>query len=73
MPKLGPVNRKEFIRKLKVFGLEGPIQGGDHQYMCGKGCKIKIPNPHKEKDVPVFIIQLVIKELGISRDDWMNA
>lgn len=73
MPKLKSLSRKEFIKKLKALGLEGPFQGGDHQFMCSKKCKIKIPNPHSQKDVPTFIIQLTIKQLEISRDDWIKA
>jgi predicted RNA binding protein YcfA (HicA-like mRNA interferase family) len=43
MPKLRPLSRKEFIKKLKNVGLEGPFQGGDHQFMSNENLKIKIP------------------------------
>ena len=73
MPKLKPLTRREFLKKLKNLGLEGPIQGGDHQFMCGDGFKVKILNPHSKKDIPSFIIQLTIKQLGVSRDEWIQA
>jgi hypothetical protein len=73
MSKLKSLTRKEFIKKLKTFSLECPFQCGDHQFMCIKNCKIKIPNPHSQKDVPKFIVQLTIKHLNISRNEWINA
>lgn len=73
MPKLKSVTRREFIKKLQHLGLEGPVQGGDHQFMIGEQCKIKIPNPHSQKDIPSFVIQLTIKTLGITREEWENA
>ncbi len=72
MPKLTPLSRKEFIKKLKGFGLQGPFQGGDHQFMCNKNCRIKVPNSHSKKDIPIFIIQLTIRQLGKSKDEWIN-
>ena len=72
MPKLKSLTRKEFIKKLRKFGLEGHFQGGDHQFMCLRQCKIKIPNQHSQKDIPKFIIQLTIRQLKISRDEWIN-
>jgi hypothetical protein len=29
MPSLNPISRREFIRKLKALGFEGPFPGGD--------------------------------------------
>ena len=73
MPKLLPISRREFIDKLKNLGFDGPYQGGDHQIMVKDACKITVPNPHAQKDIPKYIIQLVIKQLGISREEWEKA
>jgi predicted RNA binding protein YcfA (HicA-like mRNA interferase family) len=46
MPILGPVKRNELIRNLKKLGFEGPLAGGNHQYMIRSNLKLHIPNPH---------------------------
>lgn len=33
MPKLGPVTRRELIRKLREAGFDGPYSGGKHQFV----------------------------------------
>jgi predicted RNA binding protein YcfA (HicA-like mRNA interferase family) len=72
MSKLHPVSRKELIYKLKILGWEGPFPGGRHEIMQ-KGIKwIPIPNPHRG-DIGVSLIMTILKEAGISRNEWLNA
>ena len=73
MPKLLPISRREFINKLKNLCFDVPYQGGDYQFMVKEQCKITVPNPHVQKDIPKYIVQLVIKQLEISREEWEKA
>lgn len=47
MPR--PVSRREFIRRLRELGWEGPYPGGRHDAMRNPftGVKVPIPNPHR--------------------------
>ena len=46
MPAIGPIKRRELIAYLRALGFEPPVSGGEHQYMKGRGRKLRIPNPH---------------------------
>src|ERR1019366_18360 len=48
MPAVSPIKRKDLIACLRALGFEPPVSGGDHQYMKGRGRKLRIPNPHTE-------------------------
>lgn len=69
MPK--PINRKELIRKLKALGFVGPYSGGKHQFMEKDNFKISVPNPHG-KDIGSILLSQMIRELGITADDFLN-
>ncbi len=72
MPKIKPLSRKEYLKKLKKFGFSDIQRGGDHDFLVTDNAKIKLPNVHAQKDIPVFIIQKTIKVLGIDRNKWIN-
>ena len=38
--------RMNLVACLRALGFEPPVSGGDHQYMKGRGRKLRIPNPH---------------------------
>lgn len=68
---LGPISRKLLIKKLRKLGFTGPYSGGKHQFMEKEGFKIFIPNPHNG-DIGTVLLGRIIKELGISQDEFMN-
>jgi len=49
MSKLVPVSYSELVKRLKVFGFEGPYGGGKHLYMLKGNLRLTVPNPHKQK------------------------
>lgn len=56
------------IAAFKALGWEGPFSGGKHLYMT-KGEKTQtIPNPHG--DIGVGLISSVLKQAGISKEEW---
>ncbi len=69
--KLTPVSWPEFVRKIKAFGFEGPFQGGKHPYMIKGSFVLTIPNPHR-KEISVDLITRIIRQVGISRDEWLE-
>ena len=69
MPAIGPIKRKDLITYLRVLGFEPPVWGGDHQYMRGRGIKVRIPNPHGE-DINRGLLRRILTEAGIERREW---
>lgn len=67
-----PLPRKEFVRKLRRLGFEGPYSGGKHAFMLGRDRRAIIPNPHAGDISPSFI-RLFLKQTGIDAEAWHNA
>ena len=67
--KTGPVSWDELSKKLSLLGFEGPYQGGKHPYMIKDGLVLTIPNPHK-KEIGVDLLKRILKQAGVSREDW---
>jgi predicted RNA binding protein YcfA (HicA-like mRNA interferase family) len=45
------------------------MSGGDHQYMKGRGIKLRIPNPHTE-DIGRGLLVRILRQAGIEREEW---
>jgi hypothetical protein len=69
MPAIGPIRRRELIAYLRALGFEPPVSGGDHQYMRGRGRKLRIPNPHTE-DISLGLPVRILRQGGIDRKEW---
>ncbi|MEQ8818894.1 MAG: type II toxin-antitoxin system HicA family toxin [Sumerlaeia bacterium] len=69
MPPFGPISRRKLIRALKDIGFEGPYAGGNHSYMVRGDLVVTIPNPHKG-DIGVGLLGNLLRQIGISREDW---
>lgn len=70
MPTFGPITRQELIRCLRQLGFDGPYAGGKHEYMERGEFKLRIPNPHQKKDIGVPLLNRLLKEAEISREEW---
>jgi predicted RNA binding protein YcfA (HicA-like mRNA interferase family) len=73
MPKINPVSRKELIFKLKALDFEGPFRATKHQYMIKGKQKIFIPNPHGGKDIGIPLLKKIIRQIGISQDEFIKS
>ena len=73
MCRIIPVPYRVLIKKLKKLGLEGPHHGSKHPYMVIGDTVIILPNPHQDEDVDVSLIKTILKDAGISREDWISA
>lgn len=67
------ISRRELIRKFRSLGYEGPFSGGRHQFMVKGQKKIRIPNPHGSGDIHKSLIKEILRQAGISNDEWDAA
>ena len=71
MPSIKPLKRKELIFYLKKAGFEGPFSGRKHQFMLKSDLSLTIPNPH-ESDIEKSFLLKILKQAGISKEEWEN-
>ena len=71
MPKLNPVSRREFIARLRELGFEGPFSGGKHPQMRRGDLTLIIPNEHVG-DISVGFLTRLLKQAGVSREEWLG-
>ncbi len=69
MPSLRPVSRRELVAQLRELGFSGPHPGGKHEIMKRGDITVRIPNPHRG-DIRVPLLTRVLRQAGISRDEW---
>lgn len=69
MPHLGPISRRDLISYLRRLGFEGPFPGGRHEFMVRGDATPIIPNPHR-RDIGVPLLNQVLKQAGVSREEW---
>jgi len=65
-----PIARRELVKKLKSFGFKGPYSGGRHQFMAKETLKIRIPNPHKSRDISEPLLNEILRQAGISKSEF---
>ncbi|MBF0537590.1 MAG: type II toxin-antitoxin system HicA family toxin [Nitrospirae bacterium] len=58
------------IRKLISLGFSGPVSGGKHQFMIKGEKKLRIPNPHGNKDIAICLIKEILRQAEISHTEW---
>ncbi|MBM4460288.1 MAG: type II toxin-antitoxin system HicA family toxin [Chloroflexi bacterium] len=72
MSRLTPLKSSEVVRKLRQLGYDGPIPGGRHMRMVHPESGQIIPIPvHSGKDISVGLIREIIRQVGITRDEWL--
>ena len=67
------ISRKELIRKFRALGYSGPFSGGKHQFMKKGQKKTRIANPHGSGDIHISLVKEILRQAGISNDEWDNA
>ena len=71
MPKLKPVSWRELVQRMRELGFEGPYAGGRHPQMRRGDLTVIIPNLH-EGEIGVGLLLRIIRQAGISRDEWLG-
>jgi len=69
MPPFGSIKRRDLIRALKQLGFDGPLPGTNHQYMLKEKLRVPIPNPH-QSDISKDLVAKILRQAGISREEW---
>ncbi len=67
------ISRRELIRKFRSSGYSGPFSGGKHQFMIKGQQKIRIPNPHGSGEIHISLVKEILKQAGISSEEWEKA
>ncbi|MBU0512421.1 MAG: type II toxin-antitoxin system HicA family toxin [Chloroflexi bacterium] len=71
MSRLSPLKPHQVIHKLQKLGYEGPYPGGRHVRMVHEETGQIVPIPmHKGKDVSVGLIRAIIRQVGITPEEW---
>jgi len=72
MPRLTPVSGNDVVKRLRELGFEGPYAGGRHPQMRRNEVTVIIPNPH-EGDISVGLLSRLLRQAGISREEWLEG
>jgi len=67
------VSRRELIRRLGDLGFNGPFAGADHEFMVKGTVRVKLPNRHHCQDIGVDLLARILRDSGISRDEWFSV
>lgn len=76
MSQLGPIKRKELIRRLKALGFEGPYGGARHDVMRRSADQAKVPIPRddaKSREIGVPLQKRILLEIGVSTQEWVSV
>ncbi len=71
MPRLVPLKPEEIIKKLRKLWYEWPESWGRHLHMIKWPNIIPIPK-HWWSEIWVGLISKIIKEVWISRNEWIE-
>lgn len=71
--KLVPVSKRELVRRLGELGFGGPYIGSGHEYMIKGAIRIKLPNPHHSQDIGADLLARILRDSGISREEWFST
>lgn len=70
--RLTPISRTDLVKRLRALGWDGPYAGGRHPHMVKGEIQISIPNPHGSNEIGPNLLKLILKQAGISREDWLK-
>ena len=75
MSRWKPCKRRDFIKKLRKIGFDGPYSGTKHQFMTYTHHRLAIPS-NAEYSIPQlrFILKEVVSIINreLSADEWEN-
>jgi predicted RNA binding protein YcfA (HicA-like mRNA interferase family) len=64
------ISWQDVVRKFRNLGYQGPFSGGKHLFMIKEKQKVRIPNPHKSKDIHIGLVREIIRQAEIEKDQW---
>ena len=72
MARLSPVSRREFIRRRRDLGFDGPYIGGSHEFMLRADRRLILPNPHRQT-VSADLLTRLLRQASITREEWEST
>ncbi len=69
MVRLGPISRREFIRRMLKLGFDGPYIGGKHEFLLRNTRRLILPNPH-QGEISVDLLSRLLRQANVSRQEW---
>ena len=73
MSRWQPCKRRDFIKRLRGLGFDGPYSGARHQFMVHRNHRLSLPS-NVEYSVPQLRMMLneveAILGRGVTVDDW---
>ena len=69
MPSFGPIKRSHLVKYLRKCGFDGPYSGGKHPFMVKGDLTLTIPDPH-QKDIGRELLNRILRQAGISKEEW---
>lgn len=69
MPPFGPIKRDQLIFYLRRLGFRGPQRGAKHQFMAGRGVRVRLPNP-PQADISHDLLAEILRLAKITGGDW---
>ena len=54
---------------MRELGFEGPYSGAKHQFMLRGNRTVRVPNPHGS-DIGVDLLKRILRQAGVSADEW---
>lgn len=67
------VNYNKFIKKMRKLGFYGPYSGGKHLFLRRVDTDVVIPNPHHCKDIGSNLLDRILKQAGVSKEEFRKA
>lgn len=73
MNRWAPCKRRDFVRRLRLLGLDGPFSGTRHSFMVFKGQRLAIPS---NSEYSVAQLRMMVREVEqiisrqISPEEW---
>ena len=73
MTSKGPLQLKKVIKKLRKKGYRAEVnngrgKGSHRMFLCGPDFSRAIPGHGDNPEIPVWYLEIVIKELGLSKN-----
>lgn len=72
--RLTPVSHSDLVRRLRRLGWEGPIRRSKHFHMVrpGREYPLIIPNPHTGQEIGAPLLRRILRQAGITREEWLG-
>jgi len=64
------ISRRNLVKRFKSLGFKGPFSGGKHQFMVRDDLKVRVPNPHGSGEISDSLFREILRQAGISKQEW---